>query len=67
MLSLYQKQVILKLIEAKKRDEPENCNEWIAIAFELKREIHRHSAAVQRAKQRNQKKQSRRTQRGPHL
>lgn len=67
MLTLRQKHAICNLVQDEIERDPPSKSQWLPILATIAKDIRTHTIAIQRAAKRNQLKQSRRTQRGPHL
>lgn len=67
MLSIAQKQAILDTIQHHLRHDTDNERILRQIIDEVTKDLARHKIALQRARDRNTAKASRRTQRGPTI
>lgn len=65
MLTIMQKNLVLQALQDASQNEPDGDDRYAPIIAEVRQDIRRHETALQRARQRNDNKKSRRDQRGP--
>lgn len=67
MLTIPQKVALCNLLQDEIARHPDASHRWLPILGTIAKDLRQHRLAIQRAKDRNAAKQSRRTQRGPIL